>query len=239
MQLFISNEFEIDSNKQIKIYEDRIIYQLKNVLRVKNWTIFYIQEKKYFNWDTNCSNIRYKIEIIELQKNYILWKIVESNEKQIFNKSKLIIPVLNKLSKIELIIQKLCEIWIWEILIYEFKRSLKINFSNNKIERLNLICIEAVEQSFWYFLPKITFLKNFEILEKYKNKFNVFHIEHWNNSSNKNNFEIWIVWPEWWFCENEIEVFKKYWCEFIWLWKTILKSETSCIIWWRNIVVNL
>jgi len=220
MQLFISDEFE-KNNNQIIIKEKRIIDQLKKVLRAKAWYNFCLQNKTWII-------TRYYIEIENISKTIITnIKNTKKNSEKIKNKW-IIQAILNKTSKMEFIVQKLTEIWVPEIYFISTSRSVFTDINKNKFERLKKIAIEAAEQSFSWFIPKIEFIKNIDniIWNKAILDFNWRYYK----EVNFDNIDFLVIWPEWWFDEKDIEKIKAK--NKISLWKKTLRSETSSIIWW-------
>ncbi len=246
MQLFITKQFSINS-KDIIINDQRIIYQLFKVLRTKKWYNFYIQSNA----------IRYQISIEDIQKNKLIGLIIwqEFLDIKKWNIISMFIALPNNHKKIELIVQKLSEIWINNIYFRQSERSLLKGASNKKIERLNIISLEATEQSRWTFLPIIKvftnketkdFFNNFEQIWNKKTSKIVFfdtcrdllsanpNINTTNPNINNNQKHIvWIIWPEWWLTRNDYKII--WWNKYIQksLWDSILRTETSSIIWWR------
>lgn len=228
MQLFIT-DFE-KKWSDIKINNKEIINQVKNVLRMKTWETFFIQKE----------NIRYEIILSDRDDKYIYGKAIKDisfNWKK--NDKWIAISMSNKREKIELITQKLSEIWIKKIYFRPSERSIIRERNEKKIERINKIAKEAVEQSRWRFLPEIKFEKDISKAIKWKNLI-IFDkkesiSENWNDffinkKENKISAEtIWIIWPEWWLTEND---YKNFWTNYkiISLWETVLRTETASII---------
>lgn len=228
MQLFIT-DFE-KKWSDIKINNKEIINQVKNVLRMRTWETFFIQKE----------NIRYEIILSDRDDKYIYGKVIKDisfNWKK--NDKWIAISMSNKREKIELITQKLSEIWIKKIYFRPSERSIIRERNEKKIERINKIAKEAVEQSRWRFLPEIKFEKDISKAIKWKNLI-IFDkkesiSENWNNffinkKENKISAEtIWIIWPEWWLTEND---YKNFWTNYkiISLWETVLRTETASII---------
>jgi 16S rRNA U1498 N3-methylase RsmE len=104
MQLFITDDFKISTNK-VSITEERIIKQLKKVLRARPGYTFFLQPK-------TTSNIqkRYFCKILEIS-DHIQAQIENIEEKKLNLQTKgVITSFLNKFDKMELIVQKLTEI---------------------------------------------------------------------------------------------------------------------------------
>jgi len=230
MQLFIT-DFKQNWDKII-ISNPEILEQTRKVLRMKIWDKFFVQKE-----DT-----RYQLEISSWDKFSITGKILETilQTKDVSNKNIWIVVAMpNKWSKAELIVQKLSEIWVDEIYFRPSERSVLKDWNNKKWERLQKISQEAVEQSRWWKLPKIEFVKNiFPVLQN--KKIIVFDmvdqkvIPSYDSQANI----IWIVWPEWWFTQKDYENFWKNF-DLISLGDTVLRMETASIVWaWslRNLI---
>jgi 16S rRNA (uracil1498-N3)-methyltransferase len=222
MQLFIT-DFKQNWDKII-ISNPEILEQTRKVLRMKVWDKFFVQKE----------NKRYQLEISSWDKFSITGKILETilQTKDISNKNIWIVVAMpNKWSKAELIVQKLSEIWVDEIYFRPSERSVLRDWNNKKWERLQKISQEAVEQSRWWKLPKIEFVKNiFPVLQN--KKIIVFDmvdqkvIPSYDSQANI----IWVVWPEWWFTQKDYESFWKNF-DLISLGDTVLRMETASIVW--------
>ena len=218
MQLFIT-DFE-KKWETIKISDTEILSQIRKVLRMKIWDTFFVQN----------GNTRYKLEILDRDDKNIFWKILESIEhpKQI-DEIWIAIAMSNKRDKMETIVQKLSEIWIKNIFFRPSERSIIRERNEKKLDRLNKIAKEAIEQSRWRQLPKITFEKDISKIIEWKEVI-VFDKSESNFTSIwtvKNT--LWIIWPEWWLTEND---YKKFWKKIktVSLGDTVLRTETASII---------
>jgi RsmE family RNA methyltransferase len=194
--------------------------------RKRNYN-FFIQKPK--------SDIRYRVNFLWFDGEKIKWNILDE-EKYLWNKNEisLYIAISNKSEKNELIVQKLSEIWVNYIYFFGSERSQVHEINDKKLDRLNKISLEAVEQSFWFVLPEIEFINNVEISKiecDYK-----FFLEMWfpDLKSDLKNIEqnkiCLFVWPEGWRTEKEITNFKSNWFTWIWLWNTVLRMETAAIV---------
>ena len=218
MQLFIT-DFE-KKWESIKISDIEILSQVRKVLRMKIWDTFFVQN----------GNTRYKLEISDWDDKNIFWKILESIEhpKQI-DEIWITIAMSNKRDKMETIVQKLSEIWIKNIFFRPSERSIIRERNEKKLDRLNKIAKEAIEQSRWRQLPKITFEKDISKIIEWKEVI-VFD----KSESNFKNIwtiknALWIIWPEWGLTEND---YKKFWekIKTVSLGDTVLRTETASII---------
>jgi 16S rRNA (uracil1498-N3)-methyltransferase len=222
MQLFIT-DFKQNWDKII-ISNPEILEQTRKVLRMKVWDKFFVQKE----------NKRYQLEISSWDKFSITGKILETilQTKDISNKNIWIVVAMpNKWSKAELIVQKLSEIWVDEIYFRPSERSVLRDWNNKKWERLQKISQEAVEQSRWWKLPKIEFVKNiFPVLQNKKIiVFDMVDQKVIPSCDSQANI-IWVVWPEWWFTQKDYENFWKNF-DLISLGDTVLRMETASIVW--------
>lgn len=219
MQLFITDfekKWEI-----IKITNTEIISQIRKVLRMKAWDIFFVQKE----------NKRYKLQISDRDDKNIFWNIIGTTEySEPIDNICIAVAMSNKREKMETIVQKLSEIWIKHIYFRSSERSIIRERNDKKLERLYKIAKEAVEQSRWRFLPEIHFEKDISKIIKWKNVV-VFDKSECNNSEKikKDKNILWIIWPEWGLTEND---YKKFWekIKTVSLWDTVLRTETASII---------
>ena len=218
MQLFIT-DFE-KKWESIKISDTEILSQIRKVLRMKIWDIFFVQNE----------NKRYKMQISDRDDKNIFWKILESIEyPEQINEIWIAIAMSNKRDKMETIVQKLSEIWIKNIFFRPSERSIIKERNEKKLDRLNKIAKEAIEQSRWRQLPKITFEKDISKIIGWK-EIVIFDKSESNFTSIwtvKNT--LWIIWPEWGLTEND---YKKFWekIKTVSLGDTVLRTETASII---------
>ena len=218
MQLYITN-FE-KKWESIKISDTKILSQIRKVLRMKIWDSFFVQN----------GNIRYKLKISNRDDKNIFWQIVEFIEHpKWINETWIAIAMSNKRDKMETIVQKLSEIWIKNIFFRPSERSIIRERNEKKLERINKIAKEAIEQSRWRELPKITLEKDISKIIEWKEVI-VFDKSESNFTSIwtvKN--ALWIIWPEWWLTEND---YKKFWKKIktVSLGDTVLRTETASII---------
>lgn len=201
MQLFIT-EFE-KKWESIKISNQEILAQIRKVLRMKVWDEFFVQNK----------NIRYKLQITDRDDKNIFWNIIDSIEySEPIDNNWIVIAMSNKRDKMEIIVQKLSEIWIKHIYFRPSERSVIREWNEKKAERLNKIAKEAVEQSRWRFLPEIKFEKDISKIINWKNIVIFNKCENTTiqqKEQNKKQPILWIIWPEWWLTENDYKIFWK------------------------------
>ena len=108
--------------------------------------------------------------------------------------------------------------------------------SDNKLERLQKIAIEAVEQSWRLHVPEIVFLDKYDFSPLIKNQNIFFHTISENSKliqKTKIDYDNTInlfVWPEWGFSDDEIKKFKNMFFEQVHLWDRILRTETTWMV---------
>ncbi len=229
MQRFYFPDLEkVDDNIVLKNSE--ILNQLIKVLRVKKWV-----ELSFFN---GIDNIDFIFKIISIDKREIYlekqWEL-ENNSEIDFDLN-IFWALPNKLDKIEYIIQKWVEVGVTGFYFFKSERSQKLLLSPNKIERLNKIIIEAVEQSCRSRVPELIIEDNIS-LEDFKDNENIlFHTQDENSSSLKElvlDYNKWInlfVWPEGGYSPEEIDIFKNLWFKKVHLWNRILRTETTWVV---------
>ncbi len=220
MQLFISDDFQkIKDNIIIK--EKRIIDQLRKVLRAKPWYTFSLQDK---TWN---KIVRYTLELESIWKEVIANIVKTEESKKVVENKWIIQSILNKVSKMELIIQKLTEIWIPKIYFIPTERSVFKDIKDNKLERFEKIALEAAEQSMSWHMPEIKVIKSFQEAPWVKA---ILDFE-WENYKNVDfqDINFLVIWPEWGFHEKDLEHIKA--DKKILLQDKVLRSETASIIW--------
>ncbi len=226
MQLFITpyaSQWDV-----ITITDERVVHQLKNVLRSKPWDLFNIQNI------VGNEAIRISCKITALDKISVT-AVAYYQEAFTFidNDTYLLVALPNKIEKMEMIVQKCTEMWLQHLIFFPSQYSQVRDLSENKIERLRKIALEAVEQSYWLCLPEIVFAKD---ALHYLQQWNIYMLhQEWENIKNISlHNEKWkkyfFVWPEWWRSPEEERTFSSYNASKISLWKNILRTETAAIL---------
>lgn len=229
MQRFYFPNLEL-SDESLIIKNSEILNQLNKVLRSKSWDKFI-----FFNWLENIDNI-FELKQIEKREAY-LEKVEEiENNSEIDFDLNIFQALPNKLDKIEYIIGKWVEVWVTGFYFFRSERSQKLNLSENKIERLNKIIIEAVEQSGRSRVPELIIEDNISLEDFNWNENIIFHTKSEKSTSLKElnlDYNKWInlfVWPEGWFSEDEINVFENLKFLKVHLWNRILRTETTWVV---------
>lgn len=200
-----------------------IIRQLRKVLRAAPGYVFCVQNREK----------RWEVELQNWTDKEISARIVKQYEKpNPQSQSAMLIALPNKQDKLELIVQKLTEIWIQRIILRPAERSVVKSFSTNKYERLQKIMQEALEQSRGWEMPKIQFITDLKELYK-EYQLCIFDLKENSNGKVKNIDKplLWVIGPEWWLTEKDYTQFGNEW-RGMRLGEQVLRMETAAIVWW-------
>lgn len=225
MQLF--HEEHTIQNNILTIPNPDTIAQCRKVLRLKAGDLIHVQSTK-----ANTTT-RHLIKISDLRKT-LTWEIIETNlQQKSKNNTQIFVAIPNKQDKLELITQKLTEIWIDEIIFRPAERSIVKQLNKNKEKRLFSIVKEAVEQSRGRFVPQISFRENPEDAIQ-PDSILYFFDKKENSTTNIENSikKAWIIWPEGWLTQKDYDRFAKHNPKIYDLGSTILRMETAAIVWW-------
>lgn len=230
MQLFVC-EFIVNENKII-LEDQLVLYQLRKVLRSKIGDNFFVQ-------NNGAAKCRYEIKIEKWDDGKLMWNIVWNQNLECGdNRTGMIVCMPNKWDKAEMIVQKLTEIGVNHIVFWPSERSIIRDINKNKFERLEKISKEALEQSWWWTLPKIEFVYDLQTVLWSSNLIIFDKIVDNPNKANKledNKHSIyWLVGPEWWLTDNDYKNFGT-WFGIREFGESILRTETAAIIWWWEI----
>ena len=224
MQLFLLDHIDLKWN-DIIIDHPEIWQQAKKVLRLWSGDKIFVQRQA-----ENQQSVRYEVEI-KILKDFKLFGTVlattqsDANDKPIL----MIIAMPNKREKAEMIVQKLTEIGVSEIIFRPSERSIIREWNDKKAIRLEKIMKEALEQSRGRRLPKISFVEKIGPILEWK-KIIVF---------DKTDQQPWtlhptpytgLIGPEWGRWPKDYELFTSYDMEVKDLGSTILRMETAAIV---------
>ncbi len=204
-----------------------LISQLRRVLRIKKWDKICIQYSDN-NWTT-----RHELSINDWTDKDLTGEIISSQTFSFPEKNiSMLIAMPNKREKAELIVQKLTEIWIHNIYFWVSEHSIIRQWNDKKAERLDKISHEAVEQSRWIQLPEIKFLNEKELVNFVSWKDVIIANMNWlpfsQLAKNLSNNICGIIWPEWWFSDKDLSLFKN--ANIVDLWTNVLRMETASIV---------
>lgn len=218
MQLFLV-EPQIKWNQAI-IDDKEILSQIRKVLRLKKGDRIFLQDK----------NIRYDVAIEDWTDKTLVWNVLDTiNNDSISSQTGMIIAMPNKWQKAELIVQKLTEIWITDIIFRPTERSVIKEPNKNKMERLNKIAKEALEQSRWRHMPNISFCSDISDIVT-NSEITIFDIPKETYSvPHETETKYWLIWPEGWLTDKD---YAKLWdnIKIQSLWNTVLRTETAAIV---------
>jgi len=232
MHRFFINS-DLIKGKEISL-ENSTSHQIKNVLRMT--------EGDYFELFNNTGN-SYKAKIIDSEGNLIKC-FIEDKLKTSQDEIKInVFQSIIKISKLELIVDKLTEIGISSFTPIVTERTQKKDIdslSENKLKRLKKISIESSEQSGKVYIPNISSIKRLRNLDIgnpdnldivfYENNDNAKKLNYLKNKFfDKKSISVFIG-PVGGFSIEEIEYFKCKESVIINLGNTIFKSDTASII---------
>ena len=147
------------------------------------------------------------------------------------------IAMPNKRDKIELIVQKLAEIWIDQIIFWPSERSVIKEWNTKKAERVSKIAKEATEQSRNRFLPEIKFSTT--PIVSNTAEYVIFDKTEWSEPQFHKNpsapLICGIIGPEWWLSSKDYQLRANTKHHIQQLWSGVLRTETGAIIGWRLI----
>lgn len=227
MQLFVSDNLSIKGENLIIKNAPDLVLQLRKVLRAKEWYIFFVQSPQML--------YRYQVALQRWTDTEVVTSLLERIPYPIsISQTAMLVALPNKQEKLELIVQKLTEIWIRKIFLWASERSVLKTLTPQKLERLYKISKEALEQSYGWFLPQIECVSTIlPLMGEYAPV--IFDL-----CSDSGSFSTSIVWdsflpklgivgPEWGLTLKDYQQFgEKY--ELISLGDSVLRMETAAII---------
>jgi len=203
--------------------------QLRKVLRAKPGYDFFIQD---FSGDE-----RFQVTLVSYTDKDIFTNILWSEKApQERKKIWMAIAFPNKQEKLELIVQKLTEIGISHLYLWAAERSQLNELKENKMQRLQKIMKEAMEQSRGWKIPQISIIQDLKSLQKEWN-FVVFDLPKEGMKKEENPDRIyqntlpflWVIGPEGGLSFKDYEQFPEFY-QVKSLWDTVLRMETAAII---------
>lgn len=241
MQLFVT-EYQ-KKNTTVTISNTDLLSQIRKVLRASIGDTLWIQSPR-----NEAKKIRYEIRIEVWDTTTLEWTIISEQQYETpQEKRSMIIAMPNKWDKIELIVQKLTECNLDQILFWPSERSVIKERNTNKEERLHKIIKEAVEQSRGRTIPTVTFSANID--EHIKNTtlivFDRTGTRNEEQGTRKQKLVpspkshiTGLIWPEGGLTTRDYQTFE--WTEHATysLWETVLRTETAAIVGWRLLKNN-
>ncbi len=146
-ELFFSEEV-FPSENRITISDDEFRH-LTKVLRKKRGEIIYVTDGK---------GAIYKGKIDELKKKHAILSLIETKYyKNRFANIIFYLPNLHNKERIRFAVEKLIELGITSIVIFNSSRTLSKGFNSEKWRKIG---VAAIKQSLRAFMPNITFAEN-------------------------------------------------------------------------------
>lgn len=219
-------DFNLQTNALLKITDEELVNQIKNVLRLGVGDQIILADGKLNEA---------LVKIVALEKKQVIGKIISVEKNQ--NEPKISVTLycsILKKENFELVVQKSVEVGVSEIIPLITRRTIKLNL---KEERLRKIIREAAEQSGRGILPVIKTPINFNeaLFSAEKNVVNLLFDQSGQILSKSyylkdcNKIGIWIG-PEGGWDKKEIELAQKKDFKIISLGKLTLRAETAAII---------
>jgi 16S rRNA (uracil1498-N3)-methyltransferase len=206
---------------QITISDKELVHQMNNVLKLQSGELVELFDGSGEVFLGEITEISKKSVELEKKKT----KTVPDERKEVFA----YIPLLRR-TNTELMVQKLTELGIKNIIPIKSDRSVKDKVN---LDRLKKISLEATEQSGQYFLTEICEpIKLADALDQSKNTMQiVFDMGGQNISEITKTFPLsFFIGPEGGWTDDERELFKSSDVTIAALGKTTLRGETAAIV---------
>jgi RsmE family RNA methyltransferase len=158
MQLFLTN-FVLQWDK-ITIANLTVLEQMKKVLRMKKGDLIAVQSVQSTKYKVQKEDVcRYIVRIDDWDHQSVCGTIIESiaMPEDLWPLVTMYVAMPNKRDKAELIAQKLAELWVSSIVFWRAERSVLREMNEKKVSRIHKIIQEAVEQSWGWQLPSVSF----------------------------------------------------------------------------------
>ena len=213
--------------KVLTITEERVLKHVK-VLRMKEWDDVWVQNT------FDDVTIRYVCSISQIKNKLITCDVMSSSQQNKTDWPGMLIWLPNSNDKLHLIVQKLTEIWIQDIVFWKNDRSQWQDISVKKMSKLCKISLEALEQSNGWHMPDISKVTN--IHERVVGKELVLFDFSWDTPSSIYGIPTdrlyGVVWPEGHFSPRDYETIGFQIVKKLTIWDAILRTETAAIVWW-------
>lgn len=232
MQLFIT-EYK-KTGDTIIINNIELLAQLRKVLRASIGDSVWIQSPHH-----EVHKIRYELSLQAWDNKSLTWIIISEQYDTISSSTTaMIIAMPNKWDKIELIVQKLTECGLDQIVFRPSERSIIKERNDKKVERLHKIMKEAVEQSRGRNLPELLFTTNPKDIVG-THPLVVFDKQDLAHSNIPPSDHLYgLIWPEGGLTYKDYQHFAWISYDIYGLWETVLRTETAAIVGWRLIKNN-
>lgn len=229
MHLFISKP-AVDGKKLV-ITEERLVHQIKNVLRLKAGEEFEVQD------DDGQTSSRWLVALQSVSDQIVLGTIQWCQTKvKSVSKIGLLIGLPNKSDKLDVIVQKTTEVGIDKIIFWPSQRSELRTLEANRMERLVKIAREASEQSKRRFVPEIAFtptLKGRPWLQEHRLivfDFDGEPVNEWLAQELKTGKLYGVIGPEGWLHPDDLALLEPSVIKTLSLGEYTLRTETAAIV---------
>jgi len=219
---------KISENHEMVIGDEKIIHQIKNVLRKKEGDQIIFLDGNGSEFFGNISKISKK-EIIFKKDNITFHK---KNNFEMEKQKIIFAPAILKKDNFEFVLQKCIEIGVQKFQPIISERTEKNNLNFDRLEK---IVKEASEQSEKIFLPEVFGTKKIEEFLSKQNTKNIFVLEFNSLEFEISKFKkmkdeiIFLIGPEGGWGEDDLKLFEKFNIEKISLGPQILRAETASI----------
>lgn len=224
MQLFVTDYTK--HTDTIEICNLDVLSQLRKVLRAKIGDIFWVQSPV-----PSDSCIRYEVQLQQRNDKMMQCTILseQSHTAQTLV-STMLVAMPNKWEKVELIVQKLSEIGISQIVFWPSERSVLRQRNDTKAQRMHKIIKEAIEQSRGWSMPQLSFAKD---ITPYITGAQVIIFDKSETSADRIITDkplVGVIGPEGGLTPQDYLLFAGQKPQIISLWSTVLRMETAAII---------
>ncbi|MBN1971547.1 MAG: 16S rRNA (uracil(1498)-N(3))-methyltransferase [Candidatus Delongbacteria bacterium] len=191
---------------------------------------------------TNGKGKRFKCIILQISKRDFTIKVIEEIFKQDLNFEKdlvIAIAMLNKSSKLKLIIEKLTELGVKAIIPYISERTV---FPDKSVESLVMSAISALKQCGGDNLPSISNSVSFDDLIKISMKYETKIFANFDGARfsdlSSNTSVLGVIGPEGGFSDSEVSKLEKNGFVKVSLGSRILRAETATIALASKIIID-
>ena len=230
MQLFLVDQLVVKGNQIFLSDVPDLLSQLRKVLRMKIGDEIFVQKKEK-------AEVRYHVQIGERSDTRLEGNILEEMlpPAKTTREISMLVAMPNKWEKAELIAQKLTEIGISHLLFRPAERSIITGRNPHKHQRLLKIAKEAVEQSWWWKFPEISYVEPERIPSLIADKEIVIFDKKEDSKScacdadsQVTRASVGVIGPEGGLTASDYSLFPS--VHVVSLWSTVLRMETAAIV---------
>jgi len=207
------------------IEDERVIKYMSRVLRMK------IHQECLIQWQGINATTRWHISLIDIAKNKIVARIIDckKNVKYLSNID-LLVALPNTFSKCEFIVQKCTEVWVDAIYFWRWEKSIIPTISEKRMQRLQTIALESVEQCKRRSVPTIGLLDNPRDICRDKKVVAFDFVEGEAARLDSGWGIVWVVGPEWHFGQKDYLFLREVGYIPCSLGDHVLRTETAAIV---------